>query len=104
MYLNLDIVKKHLNIEKEYTLDDEYILNLMCVAEDAVEKHIDNKLQKLEDADGNLPSALLHAIMLLVANFYANRESVAFASSSEIPTSYNYLLDLFKDYSSKKEQ
>ena len=41
MYLNLDIVKKHLNIEKEYTLDDEYILNLMCVAENAVEKHID---------------------------------------------------------------
>ena len=39
--------------------------------------------------------------MLLVANFYANRESVAFASSSEIPTSYNYLLDLFKDYSTK---
>lgn len=104
MYLNLDLIKKHLNIEKEYTLDDEYILSLMCVAEDAVAKHIDNKLQNLEDADGNLPSALLHAIMLLVANFYANRESVAFASSSEIPTSYNYLLDLFKDYSSKKEQ
>ena len=104
MYLNLDIVKKHLNIEKEYTLDDEYILNLMCVAENAVEKHIDNKLQNIEDADGNLPSALLHAIMLLVANFYANRESVAFASSSEIPTSYNYLLDLFKDYSSKTIQ
>lgn len=101
MYLELDIVKKHLNIEKEYTLDDEYILNLMCVAENVVEKHIDNKLQNIEDADGNLPSALLHAIMLLVANFYANRESVAFASSSEIPTSYNYLLDLFKDYSSK---
>ncbi|WP_129648481.1 head-tail connector protein [Bacteroides salyersiae] len=101
MYLNLDIVKKHLNIEKEYTLDDEYILNLMCVAENAVEKHIDNKLQNLEDEAGNLPASLLHAIMLLVANFYANRESVAFASSSEIPTSYNYLLDLFKDYSTK---
>lgn len=102
MYLNLDLMKKHLNIENNYTLDDEYILNLMCVAEDAVTKHIDNKLQNLEDADGKLPSALLHAIMLLVANFYANRESVAFASSSEIPTSYNYLLDLFKDYSNKQ--
>ena len=101
MYLNLDIVNKHVNIEKEYTLDDEYILNLMCVAENAVEKHIDNKLQNLEDEAGNLPASLLHAIMLLVANFYANRESVAFASSSEIPTSYNYLLDLFKDYSTK---
>ena len=101
MYLNLDIVKKHLNIEKEYTLDDEYILNLMYVAENAVEKHIDNKLQNLEDEAGNLPASLLHAIMVLVANFYAHRESVAFASSSEIPTSYNYLLDLFKDYSTK---
>lgn len=104
MYLNLDLMKKHLNIENSYTLDDEYILSLMCVAEDAVERHIDNKLKNLEDEEGNLPSSLLHSIMLLVANFYANRESVAFASSSEIPTSYNYLLDLFKDYSNKKEQ
>lgn len=104
MYLELDIVKKHLNIEKEYTLDDEYILQLMCVAEDAVEKHIDNKLKNLEDEAGNLPASILHSMMLLVANFYANRESVAFASSTEIPTSYNYLLDLFKDYSSKTIQ
>lgn len=36
MYLNLDLMKKHLNIENSYTLDDEYILNLMCVAENAV--------------------------------------------------------------------
>ena len=101
MYLNLELTKKHLNVEQEYIADDEYILQLMQVAEDAVAKHIDNKLQNLEDEEGKLPSSLLHAIMLLVANFYANRESVAFASSSEIPTSYNYLLDLFKDYSSK---
>lgn len=101
MYLNLDYTKKHLNIETEYTLDDEYILNLMCTTENVVENHIDKKLSELESSDGTLPSGLIHAMLLLVGNFYANRESVAFASSNEIPLSYSYLLDLYKDYSPK---
>lgn len=101
MYLTLDIAKKHLNIEREFTVDDEYILNLICTVEDVVEKHIDKKLSELENPDGTLPSGLLHAMLLLVGNFYANRESVAFASSNEIPLSYSYLLDLYKDYSAK---
>ena len=40
MYIQLDLAKKHLNIEEDFTEDDEYILSLIEVAESAVRVHI----------------------------------------------------------------
>ena len=98
-YLNLRDIKKHLNIDSYYTDDDIYLEALMNVAEKVVEKHIDIGLAILADYNGGeLPPPLIHAMLLFVGNMYANRESVAFASSSEIPLSYQYILDLYKCY------
>ena len=103
-YLQLYQIKKHLNIDEDFHLDDEYLVDLSIVAEQVVQKHIDNNLDELcAENDGELPSPLMHAMLLLIGNFYANRESVAFASSSEIPLSYSYLLDLYKNYNNTKK-
>lgn len=103
MFIQLYQIKKHLNIDEDFHLDDEYLVDLSIVAEQVVQKHIDNKLDELcAENNGELPSPLMHAMLLLIGNFYANRESVAFASSSEIPLSYNYLLDLYKNYNNTK--
>ena len=40
MYLDIDLVKKHLNIESGYTDDDELLLLYMEAAEDAVRVHV----------------------------------------------------------------
>lgn len=93
--MDLTKVKKHLNIDDSFVDDDIYISQLIECATTIVEKHINCKIT---DEDGNIPTPLKQAIYLLVANFYANRESVAFASSGEIPLSYNYILDLYKNY------
>lgn len=98
MYITVNFAKKHLNIDKEFTDDDLYIAALIEVAEAAVEKHLDSPLASLEDGDGYLPSPVAHAILLLVGNFYANRESVAFASAQSVPNSYEYLIDLYRNY------
>lgn len=98
MYIQLYQAKKHLNLNEDFRDDDEYIMSLVEVAEKVVERHIDTRLSKLEDGDGDLPTPLLQAMLLLVGNFYANRESVAFASSNEVPLSYNYLIDLYRNY------
>lgn len=98
MYINLDDAKQHLNINKEFREDDYYIASLCDVAEKVVEKAIDTKLRNLEDADGSLPSPLYQAMFLMIGNFYANRESVAFASSTSVPKSYDYLIDLYRNY------
>ena len=103
MYIDLQTIKKHLNIDTEFTEDDDYLMMLEGVAEISVEKHIDKKLTQLEDGEGNLPSPLKQAMLLFIGNMYLSRESVTFGNAVEIPLSYNYLLDLYKDYSKKED-
>ena len=103
MYLQLYQIKKHLNIDEDFHDDDEYLIDLAMVAELAVQKHIDQNLSELcAENGGVLPPPLQHAMLLMVGNQYANRESIAFASNSEIALSYNYILDLYKNYNNTK--
>ena len=98
MYIDTVILKKHLNIDETWVEDDEYIKALCLAAENAVENHIARPLSELTDEHGKLPPAVKHAILLLVGHFYANRESVSFATASEIPLVYQYLLQPYKSY------
>lgn len=104
MYIDIQTIKKHLNIDNDYHDDDEYLADLEEVCEAVVAEHIDENLKDLcaKSGNGELPAPLKHAILLLIGNFYSNRESVAFASASEIPLSYSYLLDLYKNYYNPK--
>ncbi len=98
MYIQLYQIKKHLNIDTEFHDDDEYLMSLEEVAEKVVETNIDTKLATLENGVGEIPAPLIQAMLLLIANFYANRESVAFAQSANVPLSYQYLIDLYRNY------
>lgn len=102
MYIQLYQIKKHLNIDSDFHDDDEYLMQLEQVAEKVVERNIDTDLWKLEDGEGNIPFPLIEAMLLLIGNFYANRESVAFAQSTNVPFSYQYLIDLYRDYRGSK--
>lgn len=99
MWLQLETIKKHLNIDDAFTEDDNYLMALGNVAETSVAKHIDSDFYKIaQENDGELPSPLLHACLLLIGNLYNNREAVTYTTTVEVPLSYNYLLDLYKDY------
>lgn len=102
MYLDLNIVKKHLNVDDWFTSDDEYISGLIDVAEEIVSKHLDNKLDAIVSDNGSMPAPIMHACMLLIGNFYANRESIAFANATELPLGYSYLLQPYKNYSTSQ--
>lgn len=97
MYITISDAKQHLNIEADFHADDNYIIQLIKVAEDAIEKRIDRKLCSTL-IDGFLPDSIRQAILLLVGNFYANREPVAFASATPIPYTFDFLADLNKHY------
>lgn len=99
MNIALDKIKKHLNIDTDFTEDDAYLSSLAEVAECVVERHIGYKFSDLiEKNDGQLPMPLQHAMLLFIGTMYANRESVTFGSASELPLSYNYILQLFENY------
>lgn len=100
-YITLEQAKQHLLVDMDFKADDLYILDLITVAEDAVKEHLNViSLSELE-VGGELPPAVIHAILLMIGNFYANREPISFTTVAKIPLSYEYLLGLYKNYSIK---
>lgn len=99
MYLELSQVKKHILVDATFNDDDNYIQSLMDVAEASVSKHIDCPLACIEQEDGTLPPPVVHAMMLMVGNLYANREPVVMGTIvTDLPLSYNYLVNLYRNY------
>lgn len=100
LYISLDQAKKHLNIEEEFCEDDLYIESLIQVAQNAVEMNICTPLSTFQDEDGLLPPALRQCILFLMASYYANRESLSSLTVKEIPYTYQYLINLYRNYGS----
>ena len=86
-------------MDESFHDDDSYLEALGDVVEEITEKHIDVSLKKLAaDNNDKLPAPLIQSMLLLLGTYYSNRENIAFASSSEIPLSFNYLLSLYQNY------
>ena len=97
MYVTLNLVKKHLNIDDSFTEDDNYITSLIKVAEDAVAKN-ENIALKAMIAGGELHTSVIHSILLLVGNLYNNREATSYSVVSEVPYTYKYLINLNRNF------
>ena len=99
MYISLEKIKHHINVDNNFKEDDCYIISLYHVAEEVVQRHIDYDLNKIaEDNNGELPASLQHAILLFIGDMYANRESVTTQNITKIPFSYDYILSLWQNY------
>ena len=97
-YFNLDLIKNHLNLQN-FSDDDMYLQHLGSAVEFVVEKDIDKKLTTIaQENGGELPPSLLHAMLLLLGTYYANRENVSYASCVEVPKTYQYICDLYRSY------
>jgi hypothetical protein len=70
MFVDLETVKKHLQIDADYTGDDNYLLMLISVAEQAVATHLDLNLTEYTDistkvtTQSNTSSPQLEAIVI----------------------------------------
>lgn len=98
MYIQLDLAKKHLNIEEDFTEDDEYILSLIEVAESAVRVHVNEDFASIAEKNGGcLPPPILQAALLMIGNMYQNREPIG-TKNQALPFNYQYLIDLYRNY------
>ena len=97
MYITLCEAKKHLLIDNSFKDDDEYILALIDAAEEAVSLNLCVSLDSIAEG-GEIPPSVKAAILLLIGNFYANREPVAYTSVNKVPYTYDYLISLNKNY------
>lgn len=94
----LELAKKHLNLDEDYTEDDEYILGLLAAAKGAVEKALNASLDRLaEENGGEVPMAIIQAILLMVGNLYQNRE-ITGSKVAALPYNFEYLINLYKHY------
>lgn len=100
MYISLDDIKRHLIID--HNDDDQYLADLETVAEDAVRRDLNlYSLCEIEDETGMLPASVIQAMLLLIGTLYANRESISYGQAHPVPHSYQYLLDLTRNYTNK---
>lgn len=94
----LELAKKHLNLDEDYTEDDEYILGLLAAAKGAVEMALNASLDRLaEENGGEVPMAIIQAILLMVGNLYQNRE-ITGSKTAALPYNFEYLINLYKHY------
>lgn len=97
-YLNLELIKNHLNLQN-FSDDDTYLQHLGSAVEFVLERDIDKKLTTIaKENGGELPPPLLHAMLLLLGTYYANRENISYASCVEVPKTYQYICDLYRSY------
>ena len=94
----LELAKKHLNLDDDYTEDDEYILGLVAAAKGAVEMALNASLDRLaEENGGEVPMAIIQAILLMVGNWYQNRE-ITGSKVAALPYNFEYLINLYRHY------
>lgn len=94
----LELAKKHLNLDEDYIEDDEYILGLIGAAKGAVERALNASLDRLaEENGGEVPMAIIQAILLMVGNWYQNRE-ITGSKTAALPYNFEYLINLYKHY------
>lgn len=93
LYVRIADLKTHLNVD--FDEDDRYIESLSAAAQASVEMRIQQPLSNLEDKDGNLNPMLIHAIKIMVASLYDNREAVSYGQPRAVPYTLDYLLTPF---------
>lgn len=99
-YATLDMAKRHLRIEDDYTEDDLYIESLISVAEEKVAAELCMNVEDMASINkgGDLPSTLLHAILLTIGAYYTNREDITTIQTKPLEYGVKYLTQLYRDF------
>ena len=72
MYLLLEDIKKQCIIEHDE--DDAYLLKIASAAEGGMASHIGQSLEDVADENGNIPTPLYQALLMMVGEMYNHRE------------------------------
>lgn len=101
MYVDLELAKTHLNVEKCYVDEDAYIESLIEVAEERVAEELCITVEEMVNikGDNKLPAPLRHAILLTIGAYYAHREDITSLRTQQLPQGVTYLTRLYRDYS-----
>lgn len=94
--VSLALLKKHVRAD-DFCDDDEYLLHLIDAAEAAVVNATNRSYDELtEDTAGELPPMLCHAVLMLAAHWYNQRESVSGVQMHQVPDTLQALVKPYR--------
>lgn len=92
--VSLTLFKQHVRAD-EFADDDTYMQHLLDTAEEAViaaTNRTDSELRAMGEGGNAYPKRLEHAIMMVAAHWYNQRESVAGTQMHEVPDALQALI------------
>lgn len=93
---NLELFKRHVRAD-DFTEDNEYLQYLLTTAEEAVVKATNRTREELEViGGGSLPCQLQHAVLMLGAHWYNQRESESAVQMHSVPNSLSSLIKPYR--------
>lgn len=94
--VDLQLFKKHVRAD-DFADDDDYLSHLLETAEEAVVIATNRTRDELSAmGNGTFPTPLKHAIMLLGAHWYNQRESVSTTQMLAVPDSLQALVKPYR--------
>lgn len=98
MYITLEKTKRHLEVDADYTGDDQLITDIILDVEDIAASDLCVPLPTLEK-DGALPRTIVRAMLLLIGSYYKSRENeIPNSDSTQMQNGYKRLISNYRDY------
>lgn len=92
---DLELLKKHVRAD-DFADDDDYLAHLLEAAERYVCTATNRTPAELTENTGTLPITLQHAVLLIAAHWYNQREAVAGTQMQEVPYTLSALIKPFR--------
>lgn len=93
--VTLELLKQHVRAD-DFSEDDKYLLHLLKTATQAVIRDTNRTEQELNNmGNGDLPLPIQHAILLLAAHWYNQREAVSQTQMHAVPYTLQSLIKPF---------
>jgi hypothetical protein len=98
MIITLAQAKKQLNIESDFTDDDDYISELIDVSAVIIANDINRDLATISVL-GVAPTPIQHAAKIMIGHLYKHREVTTEVAKMEVvPLSYTHLISAYKNF------
>ena len=94
--VSLELFKKHVRAD-EFADDDDSLAHVLAVAEESVIRSTNRTAEELVAmGDGSMPLSIVHAVMMLAAHWYNQRESVSPGQMHQVPDTLQALVKPFR--------
>lgn len=99
--MNIQELKRQLQIEPDYTDEDIQLQHYLNVADQAVLNYLNITGSTSGVTGTNMPAPVLQGILLFAAHLYTTRQIISYGQGYKIPLTFEFLLNPYKEFTVK---